>query len=437
MSSVLVFLYNALFIPLFFVSIHLIGFFHSKINRGLKGRRGLFDSLARKVATLETGRPRVWIHASSLGEYEQGRPVVRELQKRIPGIQTVFSLFSPSGYDHIQNEDPDILITYMPMDTWRNARKFIGLVKPDVALVVRHDIWPNYQWRLKKWGIPSILLDASISDRSRRTFVLFAPIIRRLYSTFTRVLAVSADNVDRLSRVVSWEEKGCVTGDTRYDQVYWRSMETGRIDTFLSSGYFKRERCLVAGSTWPAGHRSILPAVAAALDRYPDFKAIIAPHEISEELLGALTGYFEGKGVAVSRYSRLGAPDGWIFRVLLVDVFGVLANLYALGRIAYVGGGFGSGVHSVLEPSAHGCVVLFGPRYLNQVEAAKLIDSQGALFFEDPGGATDILLSLLADPRRMKEYGDNAIKMIRNEMGASERAVDIIEGYFKIGRKNG
>ena len=352
------------------------------------------------------------------------------IQKRYPDSQILATLFSPSGYDNVNLDNDRITLSYVPIDSYWDAKRFLNIVRPDLAIVVRHDIWPNIQWHLHSMGIPSLLIDASISDKARFAYSFFRYYHRTIYATFSRVLAVSQEQAERLSLVVPDRDRILIANDTRYDQVYRRTLEKGKIDHLISSGYFKKEKCVVAGSTWPQDEKHLLPAIAEALARDKKLIFIIAPHEVTPVHVNEIREFFAAQNIPLAASSTLDGAQNWSFRVLLIDQYGILANLYSLGFLAYVGGGFGLGVNSVLEPSAHGCYVMFGPRHLNVPEAKVLLQRDGAVAVHNTKDMLGVIESFLLKPRAIAQKGENAKKMVLENIGASEYIVNIMEKYF-------
>ena len=430
MTFLLLTVYNVLVVPLFLAGVRIAGLFNAKIRTGLRGRRRLFSVLQEQLAPFSRHEPRLWIHSSSAGEFEQGRPVIREFRKRHPNGLVVLSFFSPSGYENVHFDEENSIKTYLPADTLRNVRRFIELVRPTLACVVRHDIWPNYQFHLKRKGIPSILLNASISDEKLFIYRALRPLVRLLYSTFSDVCAVSQENLDRLYPFYPRPHHLHVTGDTRYDQVMARAQESEKIRFLQEGSFFEPSQTLVAGSTWPGDEKHLLPALERVLRNFPRFKVVIVPHEVTPNHLDDIESFFSDRGIALQRFSRLGPRKAWDFSVLLVDAFGLLANLYALGRLAYVGGGFGLGVNSVLEPAAHGCAVLFGPRHLNVVEAKQLRQCGGARMVRNEHDILSEISHCLEDPGEAERRGKAAKKFVLEHVGASGRTLDLLDKYL-------
>ena len=366
------------------------------------------------------------MHISSMGEFEQGAPLIDELLARFPDAWIVVSLFSPSAYEHLTFDKERTVITYLPFDVYRNAVRFVDRVRPSIHIIIRHDIWPNYQWILQKRGIPSLLVSASISDERLTSVKRWRRLYRHVYASFSAICVISEMQKERLALIYPHEDRIKVCGDTRYDRVYARAMDTKKID-FLKDR-FNRERCLVAGSTWPADEKIVMPGISKALEHYEDFRVIIAPHEISSDHLESIEAQLsldKQSVVRLSNYKK--SPEH--FRVLLVDSIGLLANLYALGAIAYVGGGFGVGVHSVLEPAAHGAVICYGPNHRNSPEAREMAEQKIATPIATAAEFQSVLFDLLEKPQHTSERGEKTKTFVLRNVGASRRTADVAEHF--------
>ncbi len=432
MQPIILLIYNGIFIPLFSLAIRLTSLFNRKVARGLAGRRALLPRLRTLCSTLAPG-PRLWIHVASLGEFEQAKPIVRVLRQRLPQCRIVLSFFSPSGFEPAQKYTEADLITYLPLDSWRQTGVFLDILQPAVHLIIRHDIWPNLQRQLQRRRIPSLLVDASLTPQRLRTVRLTRAVLRPVYATFAEILVTTAENIAPFRWIYSEPGRIEVSGDSRYDQVNLRALETGRIEFLRTSGRFRRERCVVAGSTWPSDEKVILPALITALQRDPELTLIIAPHETTEEHLRGIESVLAAAAIPSLRLA--GFDPALPFRVLLIDRVGLLANLYALGGLAFVGGGFGPGVHSVLEPAAHGCAVAFGPRHINSLEAAELKRRGGGIEITTTEEMTRLLAGFLEGGETIRSSGEEALKMVRENLGASERVVDAIIRHLPAGEE--
>lgn len=366
-----------------------------------------------------------------MGEFEQGLPLIQELSERYPDDWFVISLFSPSAFDHISWRQPRAIITYLPLDGYCHAKKFIDIIRPSVHVIIRHDIWPNFQRLLQRRHIPSLLINASISDERFPSVLRLKFIYQQIYATFTAVCVVSALNEERLRTIYKQPQNIHVCGDTRYDRVHQRALDTTKIEWILRSQQFQRSSCLVAGSTWPSDEEVVLPALLDMMRRHPEFKLILAPHEMDAGHLQALEQRFLLEGLEVLRLSAFEADPQKECRVLLIDRIGLLANLYALGQVAIVGGGFGPGVHSVLEPAAHGCVVCYGPRHHNSPEAREMTSAGVGLTFAGQQEFALLLHNLFENPEKTRQRGETVRTYILKNVGAGKRTADVVARYIK------
>ena len=409
-----------------FLLVQIAGLFNIKIRKTLRGRRRLFDRLQEQLTRIPGGARRLWLHISSMGEWEQGVPLIEALATRYPKDWFIVSLFSPSGYEHIKWRHERSVITYLPLDGFFQARKFITMVQPALHVIIRHDIWPNFQWLLNHRRIPSLLVNASISEERYPSVQRLRGLYRLIYNTFSAVCAVSELNKERLAELIRRPQDIYVCGDTRYDRVCQRALDTTKIEAILASQQFGGD-CLVAGSTWPSDEEVILPPLLQMLRR-PQFKLVLAPHEMHAEHLAMLERRFQQAGVSVMRLSafeKAPAPCS----VLLIDRIGLLANLYVLGRVAVVGGGFGPGVHNVLEPAAHGCVVCFGPRHLNSPEAKEMVVAGIGRSFSTSEEFAEIL-RFYDDRQAMRRMGDAVHSFVLKNVGAAERTADVAAKFL-------
>ncbi|MBN1561678.1 hypothetical protein JW998_15610 [candidate division KSB1 bacterium] len=414
-------------VPLFVLT-GIAGFFNAKIRKTIRGRKGLFDQLEVALEQAPPSSRRIWVHMSSMGEFEQGLPLVAELLKRDPQCWIVISLFSPSAYKNLVYRQERTILTYLPFDSLRNVRRFIDKIHPALQIIIRHDIWPNYQYILRKRRISSVLVDASISDKHLGASRRFRPLYRQVYATFAAICAVSEVHRQRLLSIYPHEENIHVCGDTRYDRVYERALDTKKIEWLLESGHFVRDKCFIAGSSWPVDEKTFAPAVLEALRRFADFSAVIVPHEIDAEHLEFIEQLLSAGSVV--RLSELAHSSFDRVRILLIDSYGLLANLYALGSIAYIGGGFGVGVHSVLEPAAHGAAVSYGPNHLNSPEAREMTTQGIGVPIADEEEFHHFLFDMLENPARLAERGQRTKEYVMRNVGASQRTAAVLSNYF-------
>ncbi|MGH7597559.1 MAG: 3-deoxy-D-manno-octulosonic acid transferase [bacterium] len=433
-------LYNLVAISLLFWGFHLaallsrFGFRRfDKVRSGVDGRRMLFTELGAQLQRVKSTGPRFWIHAASMGEYEQARPLLQEIGRRFPTAVRVLTFFSPSAYANINRANiPAEVVSYLPFDSGRNARRFLRLVNPNAAIVIRHDFWPNHLWEAKRRGMTLVLADASVSANARswRHKPLVRHFNRAVLENFDAIGAVSAEASQSLKNLLRYPERLVVTGDTRYDQVLFRT-QSKKIETVLPEQWRDGSRLFVAGSTWPSDEEILLPAFVAARKQLPELRMILVPHEPTPEHLAQLEKL-------LAKYELIGVRLSQIFpspelspplspSVLLVDRIGILAILYSAGQVAFVGGSFGPGVHSVLEAAVHGVPVLVGPRFGNSPEAAELAAKNLLAPVANADECQQKLLELFQNPALRQEKGVRHREFVLARCGASARVIDILE----------
>ncbi|HHS12166.1 MAG TPA: hypothetical protein ENN03_00180 [bacterium] len=428
MHSVLYFVYNCFIIGPLFLIFHLTALINPKIRSGIRGRKHLFRDLERKCARLESKGPRIWIHSCSMGEYEQARPLIRVLKEQIPDSVVIVSFFSPSVFNHVSDDGFADLYCYIPFDSRRNAARFLSIIKPRVAVMVRHDLWPNHLAECRSRSIPLILVNCSIRPHHLITRFCACLVHRFLYGYFNRILTVSRES-EQYCRKLFPSVPIQMVGDTRYDQVVWRALRAE--DEVAPLRTMKGDRVgFVAGSTWPSDEEVLLPAIHKIFSKGLPVWFILVPHEPTSEHLRAIEKQLNGMNLTHLRFSQaIGSQNGFC-NVLLVDRVGILSSLYALGELTFVGGGFGPGIHNVLEPAALGKVVVFGPRHKNSHEAGRLKERGVGFVVDDKKGTFLLLDKLFQEEGRLRELGERAESLIQDNIGASRRIVDRIQSLL-------
>jgi 3-deoxy-D-manno-octulosonic-acid transferase len=431
--------YNLVAVPLMFVGFQVVAFLSrlgfsrfDKIRAGIAGRKKLFEELAAQLAPVKNAGPRFWIHASSMGEYEQARPLLQEIKNRYPEAVRVLTLFSPSAYANLNRANiPAEAVSYLPFDSLWNARRFLNMVDPGAAIIIRHDFWPNHLWEAKKRGVKILLANASVSAnaRSLRHWPLVRHFNRAVFDSFDAIGAVSAHAAQSLAGLVRYPERLAVTGDSRYDQVLFRS-QSKRIDEILPEHWRDGSPIFVAGSTWPSDEEILLPAFVAARKHLPALRLILVPHEPAPAHLTSLEKQITASGLVSTRLSQLTAEKGEE-AILLVDRIGILAILYSAGQVAFVGGSFGSGVHSVLEAAMHGVPVLVGPRFRNSPEAVELNEKNLLTVVTTAEECQKDLLALFQNAALRQEKGGQHRKFVLARCGTATKMIDILASHLR------
>ena len=431
--------YTGLLLPLAVAAAYLGGMFHPKVRASLRGRRGVFRRLKSALAGLEPGRPLLWFHVVSAGEYLQAAPVITRLTAH--GFQVVLTVSSVTGHQWAAKRAGQpgqaAVVEFLPLDFPWNMRRMVRLLRPRVVVYTKFDLWPNMVWAVRRAGIPQVLISGTLQPASLRVNnrvgrSLFAT----LYRDLDAILAVTGEDHQRFALTAPDHPRLLVAGDTRFDSVLDRKQ--GVVPPPLPPA-FTRGPVFIAGSIWPADEARLFPALRHVLARHPDVNAVIVPHEITPSHLKEVETAFEG--MTVLRFSRLddppiplggaSSPPSPTPRIILVDSVGHLSALYYYGSIAYVGGGFASGVHNTMEPAAFGVPPLFGPRYHNAPEAVEMAALGLGVPVRDGAELETALFSLADDAAGTKAMGHRAAQFIKAKAGASDRCFQLIKELAK------
>ncbi len=419
------FVYRFCAIPLFWAVLKVLGMFNPKVRRGIAGRRGLLKALSRQVGTLPPGK-RVWFHSSSMGEFEQAKPIIAALKQRSPGVRVIVTFFSPSGYEHSRKYPHADIISYIPFDTRRNARRFLDIVRPDVAVMIRYDVWPNHIWELRRRGIPSMLASATMARQTERRLPLIRTFHHYVYDAMEEILTVSANDSTAFGFFRLRHPRIEAIGDTRYDQVSIRSTEA-RKHAALPQEIARGKQVLVVGSSWPDDEEVLLPVLFRLQRSLPSLLTIIVPHEPTEAHLEELEREMNGS-TSYIRFSALNEYGGE--RVIVVDSIGILMRLYASAHIAFIGGSFRQGVHNVLEAAVYGIPVLFGPRHRNSQEPLMLLERGGGFVIGDSADLERTLHNLFDNEAARIMAGERAARFVAANTGATERFLKRLEPHL-------
>jgi 3-deoxy-D-manno-octulosonic-acid transferase len=390
-----------------------------KLRRGLAGRRGVLDRL-RAFGAAHAGRC-LWIHSTSVGEYEQARPIAGLFRERHPEIAILHTFFSPSGYEYAARLGEAEHFEYLPEDAPATMERALDAVRPRALVFMKFDLWPNAVVAARSRGIPVLLLAATLRPRSLRSRWPARALYREVYRNVDLISAVSDADALRFRGVVPDHSAIFVDGDPRFDQVLRRrraSRGAGLAPVLVAE---PRPWTLVAGSTWGPDERVVLPAWRTLSLRDPDARLVIAPHEPTPANLASLEQGLARLKLESLRYSELEARGLEKARVVVVDRVGILAELYEIGDAAYVGGAFTTGVHNVLEPAVAGRPVVFGPRHDNAPEANRLLDERSAMMVGSEPELRAAIAELHDDAELCRAAGARARALVEANLGASAR----------------
>ncbi len=365
------------------------------------------------------------MHAPSVGEGLQAKPVLEALRQARPELQLAYSWFSPSAERFAQALDVDFR-DYLPFDTAADARTALDALRPTALVFSKLDVWPVLVREAQARGVRLGLVSATLASDSSRRGGMAAALLRDAYRSLDAVGAVSAEDATRLAELGVREGAITITGDTRFDQVWERAGRAAR-DGPLLGRLSSTRPTLVAGSTWSSDEAPLLAALSTVRDRHPRLRLIIAPHEPTPAHLSAIERWASRAGLRFARLDDAAAEHD----VLVVDRVGVLGDLYALADVAFVGGGFHSaGLHSVLEPAAFGAPVLFGPRFTNSRDAGLLVAAGAGHSAHDAASLASWIERMLADPSARTVAGSAARELVRGGRGASARSATLVESLL-------
>ena len=371
----------------------------------------------------------IWMHCASLGEFEQGRPVLQEIKKQFPEAIIIVTFFSPSGHEIVKNNKDFKNVFYLPMDSFFHAKKWMNILKPDLVLWVKYEYWHYYLHEIKKRNIP-LLMISGVYRSNQIFFKWYGGFYKKMLNCFTHFFLQNEDSRDQLQKIIS-EEKITVSGDTRCDRVI--NIAESFIDVPGIKEFCNDKRVIVAGSTWEDDEAEWTHFVK----QHPDIKFIIAPHEIDKENLADVKKEFPGSLYYSEWMINQSADNDELSRLtplncLIIDNIGMLSRLYYYATITYIGGGFGDdGLHNILEAAVYGKPVIFGPAYSKNFEAEEMIDCLGAISISSALELEQVLNNLLNNEDDLKSRSKAAKNYVYKNAGATDKIIQYV-GHLKI-----
>ncbi len=395
-------------IKLYYFLVLVSSLFNEKARLFIRGRKDLFQNLKNKI---DPNHRVVWFHCASLGEFEQGRPLIEEIKNRYPDIKILLTFFSPSGYEIRKNYKWADLVTYLPLDTPRNARRFLKIVQPEEVFFIKYEYWYFFLREIKKHGIPVFLVSA-IFRENQFFFKSYGSWFRKVLHYFDHIFVQNNASRNLLSDYQI--NHVTVSGDTRFDRVR-KIAENARpielVEQFKGDGYL-----LVAGSTWE-GDEELLTKYFRETSH--PLKMIIAPHEVHESRINGLMSRLpQGQMLKFSEADESSVLNA---AVLVIDSIGLLSSLYRYGDISYVGGGFGKGIHNILEPASFGLPVIFGPNHGKFKEAVDLKKYGGAFVIDGYPSLRDLMDGYLEKPEEIRKAGKVSRQYVEDNTGGTAR----------------
>ncbi len=398
----MIIVYN-LAITFYYFAIIVSSLFNSKAMKWIKGRRGIFQKI-----NIPGDEKVIWIHCASLGEFEQGRPIIETIKDKHPEYKIVLTFFSPSGYEIRKNYPLADYIYYLPLDTPGNARQFITKIHPEKIIFVKYEFWYHYIHIAKRQNIPVYLI-SGIFRESQWFFKWYGKFPRKILSFFEHVFVQNEHSKTILNEHSI--NHVSVAGDTRYDRVLKISSNVKRVPEVEQ---FKQDTLtLIAGSTWPKDEALLINYLNEV---NPAIKCIIAPHEINRHRINEMVHRVHKKAVL---FSNITISSGHEADVLIIDNIGMLSSLYQYGDIAYIGGGFGKGIHNILEAATFGMPVVFGPNHQKFDEALGLIRQKAAFPVTSQKEYNEVLNTLVQSTDAREKSGSVALTYVNNNSGAT------------------
>lgn len=392
--------------------------FNDKLRKMWQGERDAVQTLRKKV---EPDADYIWFHAASLGEFEQGRPLMEQIKKSYPQYKILLTFFSPSGYEVRKNYEGADIITYLPIDTVGNARQFLRTVRPVMAFFIKYEFWYNYLHILQYRGIPAYSV-SSIFRPDQVFFKWYGRGYGRVLKCFTRFFVQNEESKKLLESIGIHDTM--VVGDTRFDrvlQIKEASKQLPIVERFVKGTPEEPKKVFVAGSSWQPDEEIFLKY----FNNHRDWKLIVAPHVIGEDHLKFIFSLIKDKKVV--RYTQATEDNVAEADVLIIDCFGLLSSVYHYGDVAYVGGGFGVGIHNVLEAAVWGMPVLFGPNNKHFAEAQGLLQSGGGIEIEDYETFSLIMSQLSDDSAYYGTCGQEAGAFVQSLAGATKKVLSSVK----------
>lgn len=408
-----------LFIILYNIGVWVASFFSKKVRTMWEGEHQTFRVLREKI---DPNAMYIWFHAASLGEFEQGRPIMEAIRREHPGYKILLTFFSPSGYEVRKNYDGADVVVYLPIDTKRNARRFLRLTNPVMAFFIKYEFWSNYLHMLKERHVPTFSV-SSIFRPNQIFFRAYGKGYGKVLDCFTHFFVQNEESRDLLKSIGI--DCVSVTGDTRFDRVL-QIRDAGKslpiVENFVGGTVEERPHVFIAGSSWPPDEDIFI----RYFNEHRDWKLIIAPHVIGDDHMKQILGKLERKTV---RYTEATTENVVGAECLIIDCFGLLSSIYRYADVTYVGGGFGVGIHNVLEAAVWRKPVIFGPNNKNFQEAQGLLKAGGGFEITSYDDFVGVMRKL-ADDKALEQSRERAGGFVESLAGATRQIMKEVKFDF-------
>lgn len=400
---------------LYSLGVHFYGFliiiashFSAKAKKRLEGQRNTFRYLSENI---QTNAKYVWFHAASLGEFEQGRPIMEKLRKSHPEYRILLTFFSPSGYEVRKNYQGADLICYLPLDTLRNVSKFVRMVNPVKAIFIKYEFWPNFILECRKRHIPMYVVSAHFR-KDQAFFKWYGKAYAGLLKTFNHIFVQDESSVRLLDKIGI--NNTTIVGDTRFDRV--KDIADTSKNLPLVEAFVNGNKTIVAGSSWPKDEDFLIRYAKES-----NVKLVLAPHEIPESHLKEIERKWGGSDIL--RYTDATSENVLLAKCLIINNYGMLSSVYKYATVAYIGGGFGVGIHNVLEAAVYGLPLFFGPNYHAFREACELVRRKAAISISNYETFVGLVNAQFVDA---EAAGNAAAQYVKENLGATDKILSFI-----------
>ena len=396
------------------VILKIVAIFNKKIHLFIEGRKDVFKKLESHFSVNDAV---IWFHCASLGEFEQGRPIIEKTKSQYPNYKILVTFFSPSGYEIRKDYATADLVTYLPFDTKKNVKKFLEIVNPQLAIFVKYEFWPNLLKELQVKDVKTVLV-SGIFRKNQSFFKSYGGWMKKSLKTFDHFFVQNQQSKDLLKEIGF--ENVTISGDTRFDRVYDITKQDNNLE-FVKQ-FIDNKTTLIAGSTWPKDEELLVNYINTKAGANQKF--IIAPHNIHGNEIEKLKRSVLKETVL---YSEIDGEDLSTFQVLIIDTIGLLSKVYKHANIAYVGGGFGAGIHNLLEPATFGIPIIIGPNYHKFKEAKELIDGEACIVITNSSELNNELTMLFTNVNTRINKGNVARNYVLDNTGATFIIIDYID----------
>lgn len=395
----------------FFLKI--VALFSPKIKLFIEGRKNVFTILEEKIKPTDKT---IWFHSASLGEYEQGLPVIEKIKEKYPSHKIIITFFSPSGYEVRKNNTVADVTLYLPLDTKSNAKQFLKLAHPELAFFIKYEFWLNYLKELETSKTPTYLISGIFRD-NQMFFKWYGGFYRKALKAFTYFFVQNESSKEKIEAIGF--HNVIVSGDTRFDRVATILERDNTLD-FIEN-FKNNQPIIVIGSSWPKDETLLIDYINQAPSTV---KFIIAPHNIKADQISNLESQITKSTILYSKKDNVDLSN---YSVFIIDTVGLLTKIYSYGTIAYVGGGFGNpGIHNILEPATFGIPIVIGPNYSNFAEAVQLVTLKGCTVIANPEELKQAFDRLLDDEIFLQEKGQICKSYIQDNIGATSCIMNIV-----------